>query len=242
MTIRDICLSTLEICERHFRLIEAAVPPPQWVEWENSYNWRFVERAPTQMLLQKLARQITGLKSADLLLQAGLLQEVGAAFRTLDEISEDILYISLGLSKGNWTENHDKYADYFWSESEDDHQPPVRRKNIRAFINRVYDIPNPSGADQAGRTLHKAFSDYIHARSAPIMSMVVGPPARFDLNGITNTIARNPYAQQIPSYFYRALLSTSFIARVALADEANAACYNAVIDFEREHGHLVLPA
>lgn len=90
MTIRETCLSTLAVCEEHFRLIEAAVPSAQWVEWEGSFNWRFIEQLPAQMLLQKLARQITGLKAADVLLNAGLLQEVGTTFRMLDEISEDI--------------------------------------------------------------------------------------------------------------------------------------------------------
>lgn len=74
------------------------------------------------------------------------------------------------------------------------------------------------------------------------MGMVVGPPPCFDLTRIHDATARAPYTEQITSYFYRALLSTAFVARVTLPDDQNAACYSAVCIFEREHGHLVFSA
>jgi hypothetical protein len=241
MDYRSSCSIALEICESKFRMIEAATPRPQWVPWDGKHNWRYVEKLPSQMILQKLARQITGLKSLDILLQAGFLQEVGVIFRMLDEIGEDIQFIALGLSTENWTENHKKYADFFWSEANDDRQPPVRRKNIRAYVNRAFGSQDPSTADSVGQRIHKAFSDYIHARSAPIMGMVWGPPARYQLEGIRDNDARWPYISQAPSYYYRAALSTAFASKVTLPEKINDSVYAEVCKFENEHSSLIFP-
>lgn len=240
-TIRNTCLALQEFCEQQFRLIESAVPPPQWVPWGNAYNWRYTEQTPTQMLVQKLARQITGLKALDVLLAEGLLQEAGIMFRVLDEISEDVLFVTTALVNNAWTENHTKYAAYFWCEDESDQQPPLRRKTIRAFANRVFNQQDPSSADAVGRNLHRAFSDFIHARSAPTMGMVSGPPAKFHLDGITDTSARSQYIEQAPCYYYRAAVSVAVVAKVVLSDELNAACYAELSDFERQHAALLFP-
>jgi hypothetical protein len=144
MGYQQTCMRALTICESKFRLMEAAVPLPKWVPWDGRYNWRYIEKLPVQILVQKLARQITGLKALDMLLKQGFLQEVGVIFRVLDEIGEDIQFLSLGLSSGQWTELHENYADHFWSESEDDRIPMVRRRKIRAFVNRVFDVDDPS--------------------------------------------------------------------------------------------------
>jgi hypothetical protein len=242
MNVREVCMSLLEFSERYFRLIESSVPPPQWVPWDNRYNWRYVEQLPSQILVQKLARQITGLKAVDVLILKGLLQEVGVMFRVLDEISEDVSFISLAISNNDWTKNHRQYAEYFWSENEDDLQPTVQRKKIRAYINRIFDQPDPSSADAVGRTLHRAFSDYIHARSAPTMGMVSGPPALFHLDGITEGQTRQQYVDQISSYYYRSAMSIAMAARATLPDNENTACYNEFSEFEHRHRSMLFPS
>lgn len=236
---RSSCVEALEILQRRFREIEAAVPPAKWVPWETGYNWRFTEQLAEQVLLQKLARQISGAQAIDLLLLAGRLQEVGVLYRTLDEIEEDILFLALGIRTHNWTSNHDKYVKYFWSEDDADKQAPVQRKNIRAFVNRAVGQAEPSGADAIGRTIHKLYSDYIHARSAPIMAMVKGPPPRFDLAAIHNEEARFPYVEQNPMYFYRCLVSTCAIANVVLSDSDRISVFEELRAFEKKHCELL---
>lgn len=239
--LRTLCLRLLEFCERHFRLLENSVPAPQWVPWGDEYNWRYVEKLPKQMVVQKLARQVTGLKTIDHLILQGFLQEVGIMFRVLDELSEDVFYVSLAMANGNWTENHAKYSDYFWSEDDDDKQPPVPRKKIRAYINRVFELPDPSSADAVGRTLHKAYSDFVHARSAPTMGMVCGPPAKFVLEGIVDVYAQQRYIEQMPSYFYRAATSTAVATKALLTEDQNSECYAEFCAFERENSALLFP-
>jgi hypothetical protein len=236
---RPACLEGLGIAERIFRTLETTVPPAQWVPWEGDYNWRFVEQLPQQLLLQKLAREITGIHAFDILLRAGQLQEVGVLYRSLDEVHEDILFVALGLKTGNWTTHHDAYCRYFWSEDELDSQPPVRRKTIRAYVNRALGQPNPSQADAVGRIIHKTFSDYIHARSAPIMAMVHGPPARFDLSGILDDGPRFPYILQSPMYSYRCLVSASIMANAMLPRAVSSRVYADIKDFEKRHSELL---
>ena len=134
---REACLEALELGRRHFKTLESKIPPAKWVSWENDFNWRFTEQRTEQLLLQKLARQISGVQSIDLLLLAGHLQEVGVLYRMLDEIAEDILFLVLGTLRNDWTPLHDSYVRYFWSENGDDKQPPVQRKKIRAYVLRA---------------------------------------------------------------------------------------------------------
>ena len=233
------CMDALKLCEHYFRVAERRTPPPQWVPWEGHYKWRYVEKLPQQALLQKLARQITGLKSLSIMLSAGFLQEVGVLFRVLDEISEDVSFISLGLIHSDWTENHRRYLEYFWRESDADGPPTIQRKKIRAFVNRRGGLSDPSSADRVGREIHQAYSDYIHARSAPIMAMVKGPPPNFFLDGIRDPIPRFAYEEQVPSYFYRALGSAFMVIKVSAPTEVEA-CYRDLKAWEVSNHELIL--
>jgi hypothetical protein len=233
-----VCLEALGIIRRRFRELEANVAPAQWVPWESQFNWRFTEQHVEQLLLQKLARQVSGIQTIDLLLMAGHLQEVGVLYRMLDEIEEDILFLVLGLQK-EWTPHHEGYVKYFWSEDDNDKQPPVRRKNIRAFIHKVSGQADPSNGIANGRLIHKIYSDFIHVRSAPIMGMVAGPPARFELDGIHDARARFPFIDQNPTYFYRCLISSTAIANVLLPDKERASIYAELRSFEQKHAALL---
>lgn len=236
---RPACIEALALVRRSFRMIEDKIPRAQWVPWDGLHNWRFVEQTHEQLLLQKLARQITGVQTIDLLLMAGHLQEIGVLYRMLDEIEQDISFIAIGIRNGAWTAHHDRYVKYFWSEDDEDRQPPVQRKTIRAYLNRAFDHPDPALGDSVGRTLHKAYSDYAHARSAPIMGMVKGPPASFDIDGITNAEARYPYVDQHPAYFYRCLVSTCMIANIVLSDRESELIYNSTKVYEQQYHSLL---
>lgn len=117
---RSVCLEALALIRQHFRQLEAVVEPAKWVPWESGFNWRFTERGIDQLLIQKLARQISGVQTVDLLLMAGHLQEIGVLYRVLDEIEEDIMFLVLGLQNQDWTPYHEQYVSYFWSEDEND--------------------------------------------------------------------------------------------------------------------------
>lgn len=221
-----------------FRSLEAYVPPLQWVEWRGGHNWQYVERLPSQAIVQKLARQISSSTALELLLSRGLLQEVGSMQRMLDEIGEDIAFLSLGLSTKNWTAKHKSYLEYFWGEGGG--QPPVQRKSIRAFNNRAFpQIVDPSTADQNGRDLYQIFSDYLHARSSSLIAMVSGPPPRHHLTGITSQQGTWSYREQAPTYGYRCLMSAVFALRAVengpIADHA----YHRCVDYGAKYDSML---
>nr|WP_294847891.1 hypothetical protein [uncultured Sphingomonas sp.] len=239
--MRDAVVEGLALAEHNFSKIENAIAPARVVPWEGTYNWRFTEQSVDQLLIQKLARQISGVKAADILLLSGRLQEIGVLYRMMDEICDDILFIVLGVVTGKWGDVHDSYVSYFWSET-GDVGPPYRRKAIRAFINRALDQENPSDADKNDRLLHSTFSDFVHARSHPIMGMVSGPPPRFDLSPIFDDVAVGQFAKQQPFYAYRCLMSAATVARIVLDDAEQANCYRDFKGFEHRHLRLILPA
>jgi hypothetical protein len=95
--------------------------------------------------------------------------------------------------------------------------------------------------DAVGRTIHPAFSDYVDARPAPTMGMISGPPARFHLDGITDSSAKHNYVQQIPSYFYGAAASIVLIAKVTLGGQEHDECYRQFRALEQQHGEILFP-
>ena len=206
---RSALLEGIALSTAAFRSLEAFVPPLQWVPWQGSHNWQYLERLPSQAVVQKIARQISTANALELLLTSGYLQEVGSLQRILDEIAEDIAFICLGVSTGNWTRNHDTYLSYFWSDGGG--QLGVQRKTIRAYNHRAFpELVDPSSADANGRELYQILSDYLHARSSTLVAMVSGPPPQHHLSGITDIRATKAHREQAPSYGYRCLMSAAY--------------------------------
>lgn len=217
-----------------FQALESATPPPRMVETISGPALRYSEKLPSQALIQKLARYLSGVKAINVLLDRGLLQEQGAIQRILDEIGDDISFICLAVINDDWTDRHKVYLDAFWAE-EFDHpeaikstqrRAMVKRRSIRAYINRAQGLMDPSTADAAGRVLHSVYSGYIHAASPQIMDMCRGFPPRFQVLGITDRYLTKSYTQGAWNYFYRGLMYTTMIAtasgNAALVDELHA--------------------
>jgi hypothetical protein len=160
--------------------------------YKDGFVLRYFEKSPQQALLQKYARLVSGLYALELRLRNGFVQEPGVIQRTLDDITEDILFITLGLSTGKWTEHQTKFLEYFWAGNlvrEKSTQGMVQRKTIRAYNNRISGLVAPSKADANGREIYKTMSGYVHAASVNITDMCVGNPA---------TLPFSRYAQKSP--------------------------------------------
>lgn len=77
----------LQFMETSHRAFAALVPQPKAVAFGDGYVFRYHERDIHQALVQKLARVVSGLHAARLLLAHGFLQELGALKRMLDEFN-----------------------------------------------------------------------------------------------------------------------------------------------------------
>jgi hypothetical protein len=130
--------------ERTVHGLAQRVSPPQSVPYKDSFVFRYVERTLHQALVQKLARILTGLRAARLLLENGLLQEQGALQRILDELHEDVSFLALAVIYDDHTPLHQAYLDAFYEEEFDaetalestQKRPMISRQKIRAYIAR----------------------------------------------------------------------------------------------------------
>ena len=247
--MRNVCLSELAFLETVFRELERRTPPPTEHIINGRIALRYEERSAHQAILLKFARQISGLHAIDVLLLKGLVQEQGVIQRTLDEFAEDILFLAAGVITENWSDLHVQFCSYFWEE-EFDHaeamksrqrRGSVSRSKIRAYNHRAFAVSDPSTADRAGESIHKAYSGYVHGAAGHILDMCGGDPLRFFLSGMRGTYRQREHAEDAVTYFYRGLMSANFASK-AFGNEALAsATRRRVREFEKAHGEHVLP-
>lgn len=210
--------------EQTLRIFEQRVPPPQRVPYKDSFVYRYVEKTIHQAIVQKLARLVSGLHAARLLMKYGFVQEQGSLQRMLDEIEEDILFLTFSVIYNESTTLHQEYLDAFYEEEFDaetamastQKRPMIPRKKIRAYIARM--DRNPSRAIEATRTINKTYSGYVHAASPHIMEMYGGSPPHFHTRGMAGTELQQDHREDLWNYFYRSLLAFVFSA-VAFGDK-----------------------
>lgn len=210
-----------------FERLEQQVPSPQSVSWKDGFVFRHMEKTIQQALVQKLARVISGLHAIDVLLINGFVQEQGVLNRTLDEISEDIAFLAAAITNDTVTDLHKQYLEAFYEEEFDNPESPIDstqkrsyppRRKIRAYITRVLgEGLNPSKTLDAGETISKAYSGFVHAASPHIMDMCGGDPPRFHLAGMKGTPRIREHVDDAWNYFYRGLITTVLVAK-ALGD------------------------
>jgi hypothetical protein len=90
------------------------LPPPQKVPMKDSFVFRYVEKTIHQAIVQKLARIVSGLHAARILLESGFIQEQGALQRMLDEFQEDVTFLSYAVIYDDVTDLHRTYLDAFY--------------------------------------------------------------------------------------------------------------------------------
>lgn len=104
---------TLHHLDKAFKKLEGMVPPPQKMWQGDVFVFRYREKTIHQAMVQKLARVVSGLHAAQLLLEKGFLQEQAAIQRMLDEFHEDVLFLAYAAINGELTALHQEYLDAF---------------------------------------------------------------------------------------------------------------------------------
>ena len=231
--------------EHTLHALAGRVPLPQRVPHMGSFAYRYVEKSIHQALVQKLARSISTLLAARFLLKEGFVQEQAALQRILDEINEDITFLSFGVIYDDITSLHQNYLEAFFEEEFDaetalastQKRPMIPRKKIHAYIARIESMnSDPSTAVEVSRTVSKAYSGYIHAASPQIMDMYGGNPPKFHVRGMRNTPRYHEHRADLWNYFYRCIISFAFVAKAFGDDEL----FTSIREFTREFEHLHL--
>ncbi len=232
--------------EDAFRHMERQIQAPKPVPFKDGFVFRYEEKSIKQALIQKLARVISGLHAASLLLDHGFVQEQGVLSRTLEELSEDIQFLAAALTIDSITDLHQRYLQAFYEEEFDNPNDPVASsqnrdmvplKKIHAYLTKIFDTgSNPSSDIAVFRTLSKALSGFVHAASPQIMDMCGGTPPTFYLNGMLGTHRVEEHRQDAWNYFYRGLLSSTIVAMAFRDKPLVDSLFSYKVHFERVSG------
>lgn len=214
----------LSVMEDAFRALEGQMPPPRLVPFKDGFVYRYSEQSAHEALVQKLARIVSGLHAARILLEKGFVQEQGVIQRTLDEFNEDILFLCHGLGSNKLNALHQEYLSSFYEEEFDNPHDPlastqkramVPRKKIRAYLARLEGIKlDPTRGVEVSRTISKAYSGFVHGASPHIMDMYGGSPPKFHIAGMIGTPRIEEHREDLWNYFYRSILSFIAVAKV----------------------------
>jgi hypothetical protein len=252
MTIDELFENTLRNMEMTLHALEKRVPAPKRIAFRDGFVYRYVEKTIHQALIQKLARVVTGLNAAWILLEHGFVQEQVALHRLLEEFQEDITFLVYAVIFNDITELHRQYLSAFYEEEFDKPESPlestqkrpmVPRKKIRAYIARIEKIAvNQSRGIELSRTVHKAYSGFVHGASPAIMHMYGGDPPQFYVRGMLETVRITEHREDLWNYFYRGIIAFGFVAK-AFGDHALFESIHSFLDeFEKESGKNYVPS
>jgi len=235
---------TLHHLDKAFKRLEAMVPPPQKVSQADSFVFRYVQRTIQQAMILKLARNVSGLHAARILLDNGFLQEQGAVHRMLDEFHQDIMFLAFAVLRNNLTPLHQEYLDTFYLEEEFDGpftegRPMVPRRKIRAYLTRVEQEltgVDPGTGVELTRTIHRAMSGFVHGASIHIMEMYGGNPPRFHLHGMIGSPRQEEQRRDLYNPFFRAIISFGIVAKAFGDDELARSLHEYLLEFDRQSG------
>lgn len=220
--MRRLYEKSLRNMEQTVHELSTRVPVPQEVPYKDSFVFRYVEKTIHQAIVQKLARLVSSLRAAELLMEYGFVQEQAALQRVLDEIQEDIVFLAFGAMEQTLPDIHKEYLDAFFQEEFDkdsaiestQKRPMVSRKKVHAYLSRLPGAPeDKSTTVEVSRTVSKAYSGYVHAASPQIMDMYGGNPPIFHMRGMLGTERHSEHRADLWNYFYRGTSAFAFAAR-----------------------------
>lgn len=215
--------SALKLMSESFDTLSQKLTSPIMSPRGDGYVYRYQEKSICQAILQKLAREVTGLKAVRLLNKAGFLQEQASLQRMLDDFAEDISFLCFAIIFDDFTNLHKEYLDAFYQEEFDNPEstikssqkrPMISRKKIRAFVSKDRGSGyGQSKAVEVSRTVNKIYSGFVHGASPQIMELYYGTPPRFNLQGAHKSPFYNRHVEDLLNYFYRGIISFALGAK-----------------------------
>ena len=230
--------------------LASQLPQPQRIPHKTSFVFRYVEKSVEQAIVQKLARIVSTLNAAYLLMSHGFVQEQAALQRVLHELHEDVIFLCYSRIFNDVTQLHQQFLDAFYEEEFDaetpmestQKRPMTSRKKIQAYIARQEGSGlDPSTGMELARTLTKAYSGYIHAASPQIMDMYGGKPPHFHVNGMLGTRRHDEHRRDLWNYFYRSILNFGLAAKAFGDQELFDQIHSFTVSFEEAAGKNYSP-
>jgi hypothetical protein len=215
---RELYHEVLAVMDGAFARLESQVQKPIKIEMHGHWAYRYAEQTIHQAMVLKLVRVVSGLRTAQILLEVGHVQEQGVFQRILDELNEDIFFLVLGANDAGPL--HQEYLDYFFQEEFEDGKTAlesaqkrgmVSRKKIRAYL--ASKTIDPSTGINVSKTVFNTYSGFVHAAAGHILEMYGGSPPQFHMSGMLGTPRAEEYGQDLGNYFFRSLLSFIGVAK-----------------------------
>jgi hypothetical protein len=203
----------MELDELH-QTFAGMVPAPVRITRPEGFVYRYAEKTPQQFSVVKLARVLSGIRAAHLLIENGFLQEATVIQRGVDEASEDILFVVYAHTKGEFTKDHIAFLRRFWAEqaSAGGH---LQRPKIRDYITTT---EAELGLGEAGvilqpmKQIYGLYSNYTHATSACVMEMYDGRPPKWQLKGNLKSAFMHDHQFDIRNQYFRGTTAFAFSA------------------------------
>jgi hypothetical protein len=218
----SLYLSAFKNMSGTLHILANRVVPPIKIPFKESFVFRYAERSIHQAIVQKLARVISTLKSAYILMLQGFVQEQAALQRVLGELHEDIFFLAYAEIDNEITQLHQDFLNAFYEEEFDadtalnstQKRPMIPRKKIQAYLAKKEESGlDPSTVVKLNRTITKTYSGFIHAASPQIMDMYGGNPPHFHVNGLLGTERHEEYRDDLWNYFYRSIIAFGIAAK-----------------------------
>ena len=236
-------LERLEQCyHRMARFLGSPVPQRVTTKRAEGFWFRYPFQSDTLLCFLKGVKLVSTLNAALVLLRAGYVQECGALFRIASDCYSDILFILVPRDGDRPSPGQERYFDEFFQEEFEDPAFPlganqkrdnVSRKTIFASFGKlVKDQLNPSDAQSALLTIHKAFSGYVHGAYPHIMELYGGDPARFHMSGMANTPRQTETLTQFVTELYRAIMATELVARKLGLEDSRVVVRELLVEYE----------
>lgn len=236
--------NTLKNMEETLVTLRNIIPLPKRVAILDGVAFRYEEKSIRQAIVQKLARIISGLYTAKILMMHGFVQEQASLQRTLDEFGEDVTFLSLAAINDDRGDLPQRFLAAFFEEEFDDpakpltstqRRPMIPRKKIQAYIANAQEAGlDPCTGVAVSRTVSKVYSGYVHGVSTQIMELYRETSPRFNVTGQIDTSLFIDHRDDTWNYFFRGICIFGLAAKAFRKEHLAASILQFRDIFERE--------
>lgn len=247
MPIEDYLAQTLQKLEQFYAQMDKAAGQLLYRDVGPYRQFRHETFTESLACYLKGIKAISTLNASIVLLRDGYAQEVGALCRMVDDYCNEILFLLLPEGEnGKFSDDQIRFLENFFQEEFDNPADPLRStqkrgtvavKKIHATFGKLAKGElNPSDAQELLRTVHQAFSGYVHGAYPHIMEMYGGNPSRFHVSGMLRTPRIAEWRGQLVGYVQRLIIASVFVARKVGITDLEAPMRALLEEFEKTTG------
>lgn len=253
MAIEDYLEESLRRLEQFYAEMQPATEPVLYRDVGPHRQFRHATVTESLVCYLKGVKAVSTLQACVLLLRRGHAQEVGALCRMVDDLCNEIFFLLIPQGEGGFSDDQLRFLENFFQEEFEKPGDPLRSpqrrdtvpvKKIHATFGKLSKGElNPSDAQELLRTVHQAFSGYVHGAYPHIMEMYGGDPPRFHMSGMLGSPRIDEWRGQLVGYAQRLIIGTVFVARKIGMTEMETPIRAFLEEFEANTGTKpVLPA